>query len=257
MFHLNRALILTLTFFAFALPSSYLAAEELRVGIEKNSKTSLPVVMSAFEPMAVAIRTSGVMKDLRLGVDAVDGINATLASQSPALVLVHTHAANAAIASGDYTTVSTFEMTTSERLTLLASKASGIDTLKELSGKRLIVGKQGGYVSSVTKRLLGSQGVDVSTVQFKYVRYADLKLEMLQAGQADAAIAIDRETIASWTTSGGVATQIGGYPTKQLLVHSSVNADTKAKLKKMFEAGSINSTTKAALTTAGLRVSGS
>jgi hypothetical protein len=236
--------------------STFASAEEFRVGIEKNSKTNLPVVMSAFEPMANAIRSSGAIKDLRLSIDAVDGLVSSYASQSPALILAHTHAANAIRASGEYTSIATFDMTTSERLTLLSGKASGIDTPKELTGKRVIVGKQGGYVSAATKLWLSKEGVDVSTVQFKYVRYADLKLSMMQAGQADAAIAVDKDTIAAWRSSGGLATQIGAYPTKQLLVHSSVNAETKAKLKKLFEAGGMTAGTKSALTTAGLRPTG-
>jgi ABC-type amino acid transport substrate-binding protein len=230
-------------------------AEEFRVGIEKNSKTNLPIVMSAFEPMAGAIRSGAAVKDLRLGIDAVDGVVATFASQSPALILVHAHAANAIRASGEYTPVASFDMITSEKLTLLSSKASGIDTPKELTGKRVIVGKQGGYVSAATKLWLSKEGVDVSTVQFKHVRYADLKLSMMQSGQAEAAIAVDKDTIDAWKAAGGLATPIGGYPTKQLLVNSSVNAETKAKLKKMFEAGSISAATRSALTTAGLKPS--
>jgi ABC-type amino acid transport substrate-binding protein len=232
------------------------SAEELRIGIEKNSKTNLPVVMTAFEPMANAIRSSGALKDVRLSIDAVDGLVASHTSQSPSLILAHSYAANAIRASGEYTPIATFDITTSDRLTLLSSKASGIDTPKELTGKRVIVGKQGGYVSAATKLWLSKEGVDVSTVQFKHVRYADLKLSMMQAGQAEAAIAVDRETINAWKAAGGLATQIGSYPTKQLLVHSSVNADTKAKLKKLFEAGSMSPTTKSALTTAGLRPAG-
>lgn len=231
-------------------------AEELRIGIEKNSKTNLPVVMSAFEPIADAIRGSSPMKDLRISIDAVDGLVTSYASTSPALILLQTHAANAIRASGDYTSIGTFDMTTSERLTMLASNASGIDTPKELSGKRVIVGKQGGYVSAATKLWLSKEGVDVSTVQFKYVRYADLKLSMMQGGQAEAAIAVDKDTINAWRAGGGLATQIGAYPTKQLLVHSSVNAETKAKLKKMFDVGSMSAGTKKALATAGLRLSG-
>lgn len=231
-------------------------AEELRIGVEKNSKTNLPMLMTAFEPMASAIRSSGALKDVRITIDAVDGLVASYASQSPALILAQTHAANAIRASGEYTSIATFEMTTSERLTLLSGKASGIDTPKELTGKRVIVGKQGGYVSAATKLWLSKESVDVSTVQFKHVRYADLKLSMLQAGQAEAAIVTDKDTISAWKTSGGLATPIGGYPTKQLLVHSSVNAETKAKLKKLFETAAITANTKSALTTAGLRPSG-
>jgi hypothetical protein len=239
-----------------AIASTAISAEELRVGIEKNSKTNLPVVMSAFEPIAIAIRGSGAMKDLRLSIDAVDGLVSSYASQSPALILAHTHAANAIRASGEYTSIASFDMTTNERLTLLSNKTSGIDTPKELTGKRVIVGKQGGYVSAATKLWLSKEGVDASTVQFKYVRYADLKLSMMQSNQADAAIAIDKDTINAWKTSGGLATPIGAYPTKQLLVHSSVSADAKAKLKKLFDAGTINAGTKSALTTAGLRPTG-
>lgn len=231
-------------------------AEELRVGIEKNSKTNLPVVISAFEPMANVIRSSGAMKDLRVSVDAVDGLVTSYANQSPALILAHTHAANAIRASGEYTPIASFDMSTHERLTLLSSKASGIDTPKELAGKRVIVGKKGGYVSAATKLWLSKEGVDVSTVQFKYLRYADLKLSMMQGGQADVAIAVDKDTISAWKASGGLATPIGAYPTKQLLVHSSINAETKAKLKKLFELGSMNAATKSALTTAGLRPTG-
>ncbi len=229
------------------------SAEELRVGIEKNSKTNLPLVMSAFEPIADAIRGSGAIKELRVGIDSVDGLVTSYASTNPALILVQTHAANAIRASGEYTSVGTFDMITSERLTLLAGKSSGIDTPKELSGKRLIVGKQGGYVSAATKLWLSKEGVDASTVQFKHVRYADLKLSMMQGGQAEAAIAVDKEMINAWKAAGGLATPIGGLPTKQLLVHSSVSAETKAKLKKLFEVGSMSAVTKSALTTAGLR----
>jgi NMT1/THI5 like len=236
--------------------STATSAEELHVGIEKNSKTNLPVVINAFEPMASAIRSSGAMKDLRLSIDAVDGLVASYTSQPPALILVHTYAANAIRASGEYINIATFEMTTHDHLTLLSSKASGIDTPKELSGKRVIVGKQGGYVSAATKLWLSKENVDVSTVQFKYVRYADLKLSMMQGGQAEAAIAIDKGTISAWKATGGLTTEIGAYPTKQLLVHSSVNAETKAKLKKLFEVNGMNATTKSALTTAGLRHSG-
>ncbi len=232
------------------------SAEEFRIGIEKNSKTNLPLVMSAFEPLGNAIRSSGAMKDVRLSVDAVDGLVASYASQNPALILTQTHAANAIRASGEYTPIATFDMTTNERLTLLSSKGSAIDTPKELSGKRVIVGKQGGYVSAATKLWLSKQGVDVSTVQFKHVRYADLKLSMLQAGQAEAALVVDRETINAWKTAGGLATPVGGFPTKQLLVHSSVNAETKAKLKKLFDAGNLSAGTKSALTSAGLRPAG-
>lgn len=242
--------ILILTFYAS------ISAEELRVGIEKNSKTNLPVVMSAFEPMAGVIRSNAAMKDLKLSIDAVDGLVSSYASQSPALILAHTHAANAIRASGEYTSIATFEMTTHERLTLLSSKASGIDTPKELSGKRVIVGKQGGYVSAATKLWLSKESVDVSTVQFKYVRYADLKLSMMQGGQADAAITSDKDTITAWKATGGLVTPIGAYPSKQLLVHSSVNADTKAKLKKLFDAASIGPAAKSALITAGLRPAG-
>jgi ABC-type phosphate/phosphonate transport system substrate-binding protein len=234
--------------------SANVFSEELRVGIERNSKTNLPVVMTAYEPLANYIKSSGAMKEIRLGIDGVDAVQTSLANQAPALLLVHTHAANAAQATGEYTQVANFEVTTQERLTLLASKASGIDTIKELAGKRVLVGKQGGYVSAATKRLLASQGVDTSTVQFKYVRYADLKLAMLQGNQADVAIVIDKETILAWKNNGGLATPIGGLPTKQLLAHSSVNADTKAKLKKLFDGNSISPGTKAALSTAGLRL---
>jgi hypothetical protein len=45
-------------------------------------------------------RVSGAIEDLRLGIDAVDAIKAILSSRSPARVLLHTHAAKAAIASG-------------------------------------------------------------------------------------------------------------------------------------------------------------
>jgi hypothetical protein len=240
----------------FLLLCGSLAAEEIRIGIEKNSRTNLPIAISAFEPMANAIRSSGAMKYLRLSVDAVDSIMASAASQSPALVLLHTSASNAIQASGEYTPIASFEMTTCERLTLLTKKSSGIDTLKELSGKRVIVGKQGGYVSSAAKRLLVADGVDVSTIQFKHVRYADLKLSMMQAGQAEATIAIDKETIHAWKAAGGLTVPISGYPMKQLLVHSSVNAETKAKLKRLFEVGSMSAATQSALTTAGLRLAG-
>lgn len=228
-------------------------AEELRIGIEKNSKTNLPIVMSAFEPMAGVIRTNSALKDLKLSIDAVDGLVSSYASQSPALILAHTHAANAIRASGEYTSIASFDMTTHERLTLLSGKASGIDTPKELSGKRVIVGKQGGYISAATKLWLSKEGVDVSTVQFKHVRYADLKLSMMQAGQADATITSDKDTITAWKAAGGLATPIGTYPSKQLLVHSSVNAETKAKLKKLFDTASIGPAAKSALITAGLR----
>ncbi len=193
------------------------------------------------------------MKDLRLSIDAVDGLVASYASQPPALILVHTYAANAIRASGEYTSIATFEMTTHEHLTLLSSKAAGIDTPKELSGKRVIVGKQGGYVSAATKLWLNKENVDVSTVQFKYVRYADLKLSMMQGGQAEAAVTSDKDTISAWKATGGLTTEIGACPTKQLLVHSSVSAETKTKLKKLFEVGGINAATKSALTAAGLR----
>lgn len=230
------------------------SADELRVGIEKSSKTNLPVVQAAYEPFANTIRAAGIIKDLRLSIDAVDGVSAALASQSPALILVHSHASTAAQATGDYTPLASFELTTTERLTLLAGASSGIDTAKELSGKRVIVGKQGGYVSSAAKRLMSSQGVDLSTVQFKYVRYADLKLSMMQGGQADAAFAVDTETIKAWKATGGLVTPIGNFPGKQLLAHSSVNAETKAKLKKLFAADNLSPVTKSALTTAGLRL---
>jgi hypothetical protein len=236
--------------------SAFTCAEELRVGIEKNSKTLLPMAITAYEPVANSIKSAGVMKDLRLSIDGVDGIQTSLANQQPSLLLVHAHAANAAQATGEYTTVANFEVTANERLTLLSGKNSGIDTLKELSGKRVLVGKQGGYVSAATKRLLASQGVDTSTVQFKYVRYADLKLSMLQGNQAEAAIAIDKDTISAWKSGGGLATPIGGLPTKQLLAHSSVNADTKAKLRRMFDAGGMTPSTRSALSTAGLRLAG-
>lgn len=232
---------------------THVNAEEFRVGIEKNSKTNLPLVMSAFEPIADAIRGSGAIKELRVSIDTVDGLVTSYASTTPALILVQTHAANAIRASGEYTSIGTFDMITSERLTMLASKTSGIDTPKELSGKRVIVGKQGGYVSAATKLWLSKEGVDTSTVQFKYVRYADLKLSMMQGGQAEAAIAVDKATINAWKAAGGLATPIGTYPTKQLLVHSSVNKETKAKLKKMFEAGGISSGMQSALSTAGLK----
>ncbi len=231
-------------------------AEELRIGIEKNSKTNLPVVMGAFEPMVNAIRSSGAMKNLSLGIDAVDGLVSSYAAQPPALILAHNYAANAILASGEYTKVASFEMTTNERLTLLSSKAASIDTPQELKGKRVIVGKQGGYVSAATKMWLSKEGVDASSVQFKYVRYADLKLSMMQGGQAEATITVDKDTINAWKATGGLATPIGAYPSKQLLAHSTVNAETKAKLSKVFDTSSMSASTKSALTTAGLRLAG-
>jgi hypothetical protein len=116
-------------------------ASDLRVGIEKNSKTNLSAIHTSYESLADYLRASSGSSTLRHSVDNVQQVLASMGSQQPPFLLVHSHAGRAAQDLGGYVKVADLAQADKDKLHLLTSSAAPIENIKSLSGKRLIVGK--------------------------------------------------------------------------------------------------------------------
>lgn len=101
----SRLLSLLTVALTATVAASVTHASDLRVGIEKNSKTNLSAIHPSYESLADDLRASSGSSTLRHSVDNVQQVLASMGSQQPPFLLVHSHAGRAAQDLGGYVKV--------------------------------------------------------------------------------------------------------------------------------------------------------